>query len=299
MREVAERMNYHPDPSAAALAAGRTHTIAMAVPLLGAWYFSQVMAGSEAVLSEAGYDLLLFTVDTETRRRRLLGGPLVKRADGLILVDLRVPDDEARNLVSGGVKVVSIGIEIEAASSVMVDDFQIAYDAVTHLIELGHRAIALMGGLPGDPLRFPVPERRSLGYRTALEDNGITPRLEYEIPGNFTVEGGRVAMATLLDLGGPPTAVFAMSDEMAFGALREISRRDMRCPDDVSIVGVDDHEFSEVIGLTTVQQQVAEHGAVAARLLLGLLSDPDAVALSHTAETSFIHRSTTSRLDHG
>ena len=293
VREVADTLHYRADPSASRLATGRTRTIAMAVPILDSWYFSKVMAGAEAVLGDEGYDLLLFAVDGDARRRRVLGGPLVKRADGLIIVDLRVPDDEAVALVGNGIGLVSIGFEIAGASAVMVDDCGIAERAVDHLVELGHRDIALLGGLSDDPLRFAVPEQRRLGYRRALARHGITERTDLWAQGNFSIEGGREAMAALLDTTSPPTAVFAMSDEMAFGAMREIWDRGLRVPEDVSVMGVDDHEFSVVVGLTTIQQEVAEHGALAARLLLEQLVEPDRSTATHTASTRLVIRSTT------
>jgi len=293
VQEVAEELKYRADPVASALAAGRTQTVAMAVPVLDSWYFSQVMAGAEAVLTQAGYDLLLVTVDDDERRQRILGGPLVKRADGLILVDLRVPPSEAAVLAATGLSLVSVGMEVEGTSSVMVDDFEIARSAVNHLLDLGHRRIALVQGLAEDPLQFIVPAQRRLGYEAALAAAGIEIPAGFEVVGNFSVEGGQEAMSHLLDLDDPPTAVFAMSDEMAFGALRELWDRGLRAAHDVSIVGVDDHEFSKVIGLTTVQQQVAEHGARAARMLLDRLADPCLGIEHYTAATTFIERSTT------
>jgi len=297
VRRAAEDLHYHPNPSAAAMRAGLTKTVALVVPVLDSWYFSQVMAGAEAVLSEAGYDLLLFKVDSDESRQRLLSGPLVKRADGLILVDIHVPDGERERLLQGAIKVVSVGIDLEGASSVMVDDRGLARDAVAHLIELGHRDIAIIGGeVFVQTARADTPKQRRLGYELALAEMGIDRRPEFEVFGNFSVEGGNEAMATLLDLHHRPTAVFAISDEMAFGAMRQLFGRGMRTPRDMSIVGVDDHEFAEVVGLTTFRQEVADHGASAATLLLERLADPSLGPTLHQARTEFIQRLTTAPL---
>jgi len=293
VQSVARELNYRPDPSASALAAGRTRVVAMAVPMLDGWYFSRVMAGAEAVLARAGYDLLVTAVDGNDRRRRLLGGPFARRVDGLILADLRIPQGEAVGLLGGPSPVVTIGIDIPGTSSVMVDDLHIAEQAVGHLIGHGHRAIALIEGSWDDPLRFTVPEQRRLGYLAALRAAGIEPRPEYEVRGDFSVESGREAMAELLDLPDPPTGVFAMSDEMAYGALGEVWDRGLDTPGHVSIIGVDDHEFSEVVGLSTVAQPVTEHGARAAELLLGQLSGTVESPVRHEATTRLIARRTT------
>lgn len=295
VQSVAEELRYRADPAASRLAAGRTRSVAMAVPLLDSWYFSKVMAGAEAVLGDAGYDVLIFAIDSDDRRRRVLGGPLVKRVDGLILVDMRIPDDELAALRA--VPLVSIGFEFEGSSSVMVDDPTLAHWAVTHLLDLGHRGIGLVGGLTDDPLRFAVPAQRQQGYRQALTDAGVALRPELEVHGNFSIEGGAEAAAMLLDLDDPPTAIFAMSDEMAFGVMREIWARGLEIPGDVSVVGVDDHDFASVVGLTTVHQQVAAHGAVAARLLLAQLdssppgSSPEPTV--HVAESALVVRTST------
>lgn len=306
VQEVARRLRYRADPSAAALAAGRTKTIAMAVPLLGSWYFNEVMAGAHAVLRDAGYDLLLFTVDGDISRQRLLSGPLVKRADGLLLVDVHVPEDEAAALVadqseprpgrqSRAMSVVTVGIELPGATSVTVDDRRLARDAVSHLLELGHTEIGVIHGGEDDPSGFRVPAERQQGYLDALAAAGLAPRPELSVAGNFSVSGGADAMGRLLDLDRAPTAVFAMSDEMAFGALREIARRDLRVPEDMSVVGVDDHDFAAVVGLTTVHQEVAEHGAVAARLLLDQLTGVLDQPVHHTARTELVVRRSTGR----
>ncbi len=293
VRRHAEALDYRPDPSAAALAAGRTRTVAMAVPVLDSWYFTQVMAGAEAVLSEAGYDLLLFAVDDDARRRRLLSGPLVKRADGLILVDVDVPDAEAAAVRRAGVPIVSVGGTVAGASSVTVDDQGVAATALGHLIELGHRDIALVAGHADGPHDFVVPRQRREGYLGTLAAHGIAARPELEVSGDFSVGGGREAMALLLELDRPPTAVFAMSDEMAFGALHALWDRGLSAPGDVSIVGVDDHDLAAVVGLTTVHQEVAEHGAVAATLALRQLAEPEAPPREHRAGIALVRRTTT------
>jgi LacI family transcriptional regulator, repressor for deo operon, udp, cdd, tsx, nupC, and nupG len=113
---------------------------------------------------------------------------------------------------------------------------------------------------------------RSQGYRRALTDAGIPPRPDWERDGRYTARGGELAMTALLSLpGGRPTAVFCQSDEMAFGALRALRRSGLRCPDDVSIVGVDDHELSETFDVTTVAQPVAAQGASAAHWVISHL----------------------------
>ena len=95
------------------------------------------------------------------------------------------------------------------------------------------------------------------------------------VGGNFGIDGGQEAMAQLLDLEDPPTAVFAMSDEMAFGALMELSRRSLEPGRDISVLGVDDHDVARVVALSTIRQDVPSQGATAARALIAAMTGSD------------------------
>ena len=99
-------------------------------------------------------------------------------------------------------------------------------------------------------------------------------------------------MAELLDGNDPPTAVFALSDEMAFGALDELRRRGLRAPDDVAVVGFDDNDVSVLFGLTTIRQNVDAIGALAARLVLRAIADPGAKIENLIAPTELVRRTT-------
>ncbi|MEM7337913.1 MAG: LacI family DNA-binding transcriptional regulator [Actinomycetota bacterium] len=269
VEEIAAKLSYRPDPSATRLASGRSRTVAMAVPHLGSWYFSQVMAGAERVLTEAGYDVQLFTTETvRARSGQLPIAPIAQRAEGLILVNIGLPDAELDSLTSVGPAIVGVGGTAGPFASVRVDDVAVAELAVDHLLGLGHRRIALFELLNDAPIHFDVPDERRRGYHNALRRAGIEPETALELVAHGSVEGGRVTMAYLLAQPDPPSAIFAMSDEIASGALQTIRERGLRVPEDFSIIGVDDHEFSAVLGLTTVQQDVTQHGVMAARLLL-------------------------------
>ena len=114
--------------------------------------------------------------------------------------------------------------------------------------------------------------------------------------GEFTVDGGRSAAHVLLRRRSPPTAMFALSDEMAFGAIVAARDLGLTIPDDLSLIGVDDHEVSEVLGLSTVRQQVVEHGASAARALLVHLADGGASRRSGVTPPELVVRTSTGRI---
>ncbi len=267
---VAEQLNYRADPSASRLAAGRGSTITVVVPHLASWYFSTVIAGAEAVCSEAGYECLITGVGSIAACNRLLDEPahLERRTDGVVLVNLPASESQAESLRERGVALATVGTRTPDHPSVSIDDVHTGEIAVEHLVSLGHVRIGLISGQGNDPMNFAVPRQRRVGFVEALHTAGLDFDETLVESGNFGIDGGQEAMATLLDHPDPPTAVFAMSDEMAFGALMELDRRSMRAGTDISLVGVDDHDVARVVKLTTIRQRVGDQGAAAARALL-------------------------------
>ena len=138
-----------------------------------------------------------------------------------------------------------VGVEVEGFSSVTIDDVSAAASAVQHVLNLGHKRVALISGDPEDSTMFTVPRDRRAGYRAALEVGGIPLDPSLEVQGDFTAAGGQRAAAELFTRRRPPTAIFAESDEMAFGAITTLSRLGLRVPEDVSVIGFDDHPLAE------------------------------------------------------
>lgn len=295
VEDAARRLHYRADPAASRLARGRSSTVAMVVPFLDSWYFSSVMAGAEAVLTAGGFELAMFVTGDEAARQRMITSSMLKGADGVILVDVALGGPQVATLVDHSGPTVTVGLEFDGVPSVVVDDVSIAHLATTHLLSLGHTAIGMLSGAPDDPLGFVVPKRRREGYHQAMSDASTTPRPELEVHGYFSMAGGYEAMGQLLALESPPTAVFAMSDEMAFGALKAIRDHGLSVPNDISIVGVDDHPHAWMEDLTTVQQQVGNHGALAARLVLDQIEQRPR-ALRTEANPSLVIRKSTARL---
>ncbi len=267
---IAEELAYRPDPAASRLATGRSQAIAVAVPVLNGWYFSNVVAGIEAVCTESGFDTVVLGVSSEADRERLAAGTdsIHRRVDGVILVDIALRAAALESMTERGLKIVTVGPQTGLCPSIGIDDVEVGRMATSHLVELGHRRIGLVNGQPEDPLDFVVPLRRTEGYEGVLTEAGITVDPALQVSGNFSIAGGYEAVSELLDSADPPTAVFAMSDEMAFGAIQAARERGLDVPGDLSIVGVDDHDAAVVLDLTTVHQDIADRGARAARLML-------------------------------
>lgn len=266
---AARELDYVISPSASRLASGQTRSIGVVSPYLGRWFFGQVLSGAEEVLRAAGYDVLLYALPDERSRAEFFATmPLRRRVDGILVLTLPLEPAEVGQLGAVGVPLASVGVPGPGIASVGIDDVAGAHAAVNHLVHLGHERIGLIGGGASEPIHFLVPNHRLAGYRSAMAAAGLPVPRGYEVDGRFTYAGGEQAMAQLLALPRPPTAVFAQSDEMAMGAMRTVRHAGLTCPDDMSIIGFDDHELAEVIDLTTIAQPVAEQGRLAADLLL-------------------------------
>ncbi len=293
VERAAADLDYRADPAASRLAAGRSRSVAVVVQLLNGWYSSHVVAGVEAVCAEAGYDTIVIGVGPGSRNRDVLAGSstIHRRVDAIIFVDVRVSAAELERLSDRSLVVVSVGHELPEIPSVGIDDVEVGRIATRHLLDLGHRRIGLING--SDELPFVVPSHRQTGFEEAMRDAGVEPDPDLFRPGNFTLQDGADALHTLMELDDPPTAIFAFADEVAFGVMLAAEERGIRIPDDLSLIGVDDHDVAAVVGLTTVHQDVAEHGARAARLVLDQLVERSDPVSADLASVRLIVRRTT------
>jgi DNA-binding LacI/PurR family transcriptional regulator len=274
---AATELNYIASPFAARLASGRTTTVGLVVPFVNRWFFAEVIATVETALRRAGFDLLLYNLGDEEGRGRFFDVmPVRKRVDGVLIASLVLDDTEFGALTDLNRPVGLLGIQRDGFLSASIDDVGAARTAVDHLVALGHRRIGLIGGDTDDPMAFTPPLHRRDGYRDALAAVGIEPDTCLEQLGYFTVDGGRAAMRRLLEMPERPSAIFAESDEMAYGALREVRTAGLRVPEDIAVMGFDDQPLSELMDLSTIRQPVVDQALdVTARLLALIADDTD------------------------
>jgi LacI family repressor for deo operon, udp, cdd, tsx, nupC, and nupG len=267
--DAARTLSYTASPSASTLRSGRTRTVGVVVPFVDRWFFGKVVSGVDPVLREVEMDLLLYHLGDDRGRHRFFKElPLRRRVDAVLVVSLNTTTAEVEALRSLDVPVALVGAELPDVPNVRIDDVESAAKAVRYLVHLGHRDIGLISGGRSVPMGFLAPLRRRRAYLDVLDSAGIRPAPDLEANGEFTVAGGERAMSQLLAARRRPTAVFAESDEMAFGALRALHKAGLRVPADMSVIGFDDHEMAEALDLTTVAQPIPEQGRLAARLLL-------------------------------
>jgi len=266
------------------------------LPLIERWYFSAVLEGVDRQLRAAGYDLVVFSLGGSgvNRERVFHRSILRKRIDALLVMCMELTDDELQSLQALDSPTIVVGGSVKGVRHVGIDDDAAARDAVAHLIDLGHTEIAHLRGGGSYGIEFEVPRIREEAYLATMAAHGLPVRPQWSLFGDFRFKQGKEAALVLLrDPADRPTAVFCSSDEMAFGVISAAADLGIRIPEELSVVGIDDHEFAEPLGLTTIRQSPEEQGAFAADLLLAELEGGVTVADPAPRPHKLIIRSST------
>ena len=291
--EAIEALNYRPSSLARSLSLQRTMVVAALLP----WFTNpsavQRVRGIVEGLSGSAYDLMVFDIESEDRQRRAFElFDRGDRADGLLVVSTLPPEAEVDRLRAAGVPCVLIDAVHPCFPSIAVDDVAGGEMATRHLIELGHRRIALIGDPPPE-FRFEWSRDRTRGYERALTSAGIEPRSDYVREGTRLPHVARAIASELLSLPERPTAIFAASDTQALGAVEAARSLGIRIPAELSVVGFDDIEVAAYVGLTTVRQPLLESGRRGAKLLLDTLAGRPVGPLRELLPLELVVRATT------
>lgn len=292
---AAAEVGYVPSRSAAGLASGRHLAVAVVVPSMGRWFDTKVFEGVDGVLRRAGYDTFLINLAAGLNdRERLFHNALLrKRADGLIALGIDFTADEREEIRSSGMPSIIVGAPVPGVQRVGIDDEAAAMCAMRHLLDLGHRRIGYVGGENEYGMHHTVGEHRVRAWRRALAQHGVDADPAHAVMGAFRMPQAKVAARALLRTTDRPTAIFAASDEMAFGVLVAAAELELRVPDDLSVVGIDDHDWSESVGLTTVHQDPFEQGRLAASIVIEELTGEPAGSRAAAGELRLIVRHST------
>jgi LacI family transcriptional regulator len=271
---VVREHGYATNRSARGLSAGRTGLVGVLVPLVYPVYFSAILSGAAEALYEQELRLVLSPTQHEHDREvSLLERLMHGFTDGALIVLPEESSDELAQLLDQGYHFVVVDPRTpldERIPSVSGAHTAGADQALQHLLGLGHKRIAAITG----PRGWVATEDRRRGYLGALAAVGIVPDAALEVESDFEIAGGVEAAGAVLDLGEPPTAIFAFNDNLAIGAIQAARARGLRVPEDLSVVGFDDVEHATIVSpaLTTVRQPLAEMGRTAVSLLMRLLA---------------------------
>ncbi|WP_337852795.1 LacI family DNA-binding transcriptional regulator [Rathayibacter sp. YIM 133350] len=281
---AASDLGYIASPNAASLVTGRTKNVGVIIPFVNRWFFGEVLEGIERELAAASYDLTLYnlTADAAGRARIFEFFLARKRVDAVIAVGVELSADEVDRLQRMGKPVVGVGGAIDGATTFAIDDVAAAQLATEHLISLGHSRIAHIGGDIAQQLDFSVHGKRLRGWQQAMTSAGLGTADAFW-PASFSMPGGYAA--ALQVLGDPrqrPSAIFAACDEIGFGVMLAAQRLGVDVPHALSVVGIDDHEYAPMFGLTTVAQHPGEQGRLAVASVMRLLESDATTTASQT-----------------
>ncbi|MFI6483610.1 LacI family DNA-binding transcriptional regulator [Nonomuraea sp. NPDC050663] len=274
---------------------GEVGLIDLVVNELDSAWSTEVIRGAEEVCHQAGVGMVVSAVHgRSSATREWLDNLAARRSDGVILVVSELSPAQRARLDALGVPFVvvdPVGEVDPDVPAVGATNWAGGLSATEHLIGLGHTRIAHLGG-PRDLL---CSQARADGYRAAMDRARLTVPEGYLRHGRFTDRSGYEDAAALLDLGQPPTAIFAASDQQAFGVYEALRERSLRVPADVSVVGFDDVPVARWVSppLTTVRQPIVEMAATAARLLLRLIDGDPADVLRVELATRLVVREST------
>jgi LacI family transcriptional regulator, repressor for deo operon, udp, cdd, tsx, nupC, and nupG len=237
------------------------------------WFCAEAIDTVEQTLRGSGHDLVLFGVADDNGRANMVAR-IGKNADlaGMIIVATSFDDAHLKVIESLGIPAVVIGGWVPGLPRVGIDDEAAARMATRHILALGHRDVGLIEFQPDDGVGQDTTAARRRGFDAAMAEAGVEVQRRWVLARESTVRGGVRAAEDLLSLPKLPTALVAMSDEMALGVLWTLRRAGITVPQLLSVIGIDDHEMAAGSDLTTIAQPVADQARQATEYLLDLLA---------------------------
>ena len=289
-----ERLEYRPNPFTRNLFEGTSNTVGVLVPHFENEFYGQIVTGVEAVLRAQGLHMTCALGHYQAAQEQAaLDRFLSQWVDGLLLIAPRIEDAALLELAEQGVPTVLVTRSLPelAAHSVRLDNVQGGYLATKHLLELGHRHIAHITGLPA----IHDARERLEGYHLALREGGVTPIPQLVVEEGSDEEAGARALHRLIKLK-PFTAIFAANDRLAVGALQALQKVGKKVPEEVSLVGFDDRSVARFMtpALTTVRYPLREIGERAACHLTDLINGRASSELLFVEPQLVVRASTTS-----
>ena len=276
IREIASRLSYVVSPEASRRARRETGRVAVVVPRTDVWFYGSMLSSMERAMREVDLDVLVYQVDGEEQRIRFLRDlPARRKVDAVILTALPMRQSEVDRLDLLGAHVVVAGGRVRDYPYVEVDDLEVGRLAVQHLLDLGHTSIAMIRTSDAEGAAWSSDLLRVRAWRETLTAAGHPPADEDLVTVTYGPRAGAEAIRALLARDPRPTAVFAYSDEIAASAYQGALEAGLRVPEDLSIIGVDGHPVAEMLGLTSVEQDVAAQGEAVSDMVLGLLQGRD------------------------
>jgi DNA-binding LacI/PurR family transcriptional regulator len=275
VRAAVDQLGYRLNATARTLSIGQAQAVGVVVPFLTTHSVIERLRGVVGRLGRqdgVGYDLLLFDVEAPEQRADAMRDLARRgRVAGLLVISLPVLDDEIAALRRDELPAVLLDVAHPQLPRVVIDNVHGGELAARHLLARGHQRIAFVGDHPTNAYGFTSSEDRRRGFHAELGRAGVELDPALERFGPHGREAAYAAADSLLGLPDPPSAIFAASDEQGIGVLQAAEARGVDVPGELAVIGFDDVDLAEIVGLTTIRQPLREGGALAADLLLAAI----------------------------
>ena len=294
IQTVISELGYTSNLAARSMRSRRKNLIGLVVPDIGFPYSIEIMKGVNRAIAESKFDLLVYTTGDvqkngtaihEQHYVSLLNGSMT---DGMLIV----ASAAAEFITEAAIVAVDPHIINPNYPSVQGMNYEGAMEVMNYLIGLGHRRIGFISGRP----EIASGQQRLKGYQDALQNAGIEIDPSLIAPGDFTQKSGQRCTRQLLSLDHPPTAIFAANDQSAMGVFEAASDMGVQIPSDLSVVGFDNIYEAHFMGLTTMDQNLAEMGSIATEMLVKLINGEKLEPEIYKMQTRLVERTSCQRL---
>ncbi len=276
VEKAIDKLNYEPNMLGRNLRRSKSGMILALMPSISNPFYAQIVEGIEDIATRNNYTVLICGTDSNVDKENLYFNLLKQKLiDGVIMMNT-LQEPQIMNSLAQKYPIIQCSEYSEEVDIpfISIDNKKASYDAIKFLIKLGHKDIALINS---DEC-FLYARRRKEGYMEALKESGIEIRGEFMEQVGLGFDNGRRMVKRLLKLKKPPTAIFAVSDILAIGAIKEIHESKLRVPEDIAVIGFDNVDFASIStpSLTTIAQPMYQIGCEATKMLLKRISDIDA-----------------------
>ncbi len=294
VQKVIGELGYASSLAARSMRSHKTNLIGLVVPDIGFPYSIEIMKGINRAIAESKFDLLLYTTgDVQKSGAALHEQHYVSLLNKSITDGVLIVASAAADFITDA-PIVSVDPHVANPSypSIHATNYQGGLDAMEYLLSLGHRRIGFISGRP----ELDSAERRMKAYKDTLQHAGIEIDPSLITTGDFTSRTAFECTVQLLRLPEPPTAIFAANDQSAIGLYQAAEELGVRIPDELSVVGFDNISEAKYMGLTTVDQFLADMGYIATQMLTSLINNEPLEVRNHKLPTKLIVRNSCKEL---
>src|SRR5712692_6014134 len=289
-----DALHYSPNLIARSMISRRTGSIGVIVPFFTRPFFIEILRAVAAAISQAERELVLYNIETTDQRDSYFRNlPKQRKVDGLLVISLSPDDAAVAGFKHAGMPVVLVDAYSPLLTSLVVDNVEGAYQAVRCLIEHGHRRIGFINGVIEGNFKFNQANDRLIGLHRAFGEADLLFEPELVLTSEWNRMGGKQAALQLLSRQKRPTAIFAASDLLAVGVLEAAKELGIAIPEQLSVMGFDGIEVSELLELSTIQQPMQVMGEVAAAALVEIIDNSTQAPELIRFDTKLVERRTT------